>query len=169
MKKIIEVDTGEVKTGDSSTLLVVNAIGSCIAIMGFDPERKTGGIAHIMLPGKAPDGTETPATRYVYNAFEELVSQLKHAGAQKERLAFCIAGGGNVLQRPDDLICQNNIDSVTACITEAGFPIAAQSVGGRARRRLRFDVGKGSVFCAIGDTPESILYNYFSGVIEETL
>lgn len=160
MKKIIEVDTGDVKTGGSATLLVANAIGSCIAIVAYDPEQRIGGIAHIMLPGKAPLETDTPKTRYTFDAFQELISQLEHAGAQKERLCFCIAGGGNVLMHSDDLICQNNISSVTTCIENAGFSIKAKSLGGTIRRKVRFDIETGCIYCAEGDGPETFLYRH---------
>ncbi len=160
MKKIIDVNTGDVKTGGSDTLLVAHAIGSCIAIVAYDPEKRIGGIAHTMLPGRAPPDTNTIKTRYVYDAFEELISQLEHAGAQKERLCFCIAGGGNVLKRSDDLICQNNISSVTACIENAGFSIKAKSLGGTIRRKLRFDIDSGILYYAEGDEPETVLYRH---------
>lgn len=160
MKKNIDIDTGDVKTGDSTTLLVANAIGSCIAIIAYDPEQKIGGIAHIMLPGRAPHDTKTPKTRYVYNAFRELISQMEYTGAQKESLCFCIAGGGNVLKRSEDLICQNNISSVTECIEKAGFSIKAKSLGGTVRRKLRFDIETGCLYCAEGDGPETVLWKY---------
>ncbi len=159
-KEITAIDTGMVKTGNAGSQLIVNAIGSCVAIIAYDATAKIGGIAHVMLPGRAPADSETIKTRYTCNAFEELLFLLKKNGADIHHLDFCIAGGGNVLQRIGDTICISNITAVTACIHDAGYTIAAQSIGGTDRRKIRFDIERGIVFCTVGDNPESILYHY---------
>ena len=72
MKDIIDVNTGQVRLGRGNVVLRSLAIGSCIAAATYDYRAGIGAIAHIMLPGSAPE--ESPEkTRYAENAIEEIV------------------------------------------------------------------------------------------------
>lgn len=65
MKIIENVDTGEVKVGDVANVLIANSIGSGIAIALFDFHWHLEGLAHIMLPGKAPENSGKDRLRYM--------------------------------------------------------------------------------------------------------
>ena len=54
MKKVIDVQIGEVKAGRGKLMVQSKAIGSCIAIVAYDGTKNIGALAHIMLPGGAP-------------------------------------------------------------------------------------------------------------------
>ena len=152
MKKNKNVDTGKINIGDISHVLTANSIGSCIAIALFDFHKHIGGLAHIMLPGKAPESSEKERLRYAADAIEELVILMKDADARKVNIRACIAGGGNVLKRPDDTICKANIRSVKQILNDKNILITASSLGGDTRRTLKFDIEKGKVFCTEGDS-----------------
>ncbi len=158
---IIDVQTGEVKAASGDIQLVSNAVGSCIAVALYDPQARVGGIAHVMLPGRAAssDGRHhgTDSLRYASNAIEELLRQIEQAGGVKNRLRVCAAGGANVLERPDDTICEANIASVRATIAHLGLRLCAESLGGTKRRRVRLELGTGKLYCAEGDGPERVI------------
>ncbi|MBA4373374.1 MAG: hypothetical protein C0402_11015 [Thermodesulfovibrio sp.] len=157
-RAIVEVSTGEVKTGDAATVFSVSALGSCIAVIAYDPFRLVGGIAHVMLPGKSGKKPCDEKLRYADDAIAELLARMEAHGSPRSELVVCLAGGGNVLQRSDDSICTMNIGSVLEVLSLRGIPVAAQSLGGNRRRRVKLDITKGCILCAEGNEKETILW-----------
>lgn len=156
----MEVNTGEVRFSNGKTQLVSSAIGSCIAVALYIPSTRMGGLAHIMLPGRAPSVEGVETYRYAENAINFMRRRLAPSQFHTNNLKVCVVGGGNVLKREDDTICEDNIKSVMAAIKEHGFIIAAKDVGGTERRKIRFDVRKGIVYSHLGDNNESVLFDY---------
>jgi chemotaxis protein CheD len=158
-----DIQTGEVKAARAGTLLASTAIGSCIAIVAIDPPNRVGGIAHIMLPGRAPQNTDSPKTRYAANGFDELLSQIDMLGGRKENLRVFLVGGANVLMDNDDSICRDNLHAVVRLCETHGIPIEARMVGGIRRYRVILDVERRQVHCGVGDGPEVVLWTYEKG------
>ncbi len=155
-----EVMTGEIATGHEGEMLTANALGSCIAVVVHDPVMKVGGLAHVMLPGRAPSGTRSrKELRYAEDATEELLCRMEKMGALKRNLRICLIGGGNVLRRDDDVICEMNVRSVRKAIEKKGLTIEAFSTGGYERRRVRLNIASGCVLCCVGSDVESVLIN----------
>ena len=159
MKETIDIKTGEVRVLHQQGELATTAVGSCIAVAAFDKTARTGGMAHVMLPGRAPEGA-ADTLRYADNAMDELVRGMEGLGSDKNDIQLCIAGGANVLERPDDTICELNIAAVTHAARRHGLMILARSLRGTSRRRVRFEVESGSVYCALGDGPEKLLWRW---------
>lgn len=157
-RNVVEVSTGEVKTGAATTVFTVSALGSCIAVIAYDPGRLCGGIAHVMLPGSAEKKPYTDKFRYAEDAIEELLSQMDQTGSARTGLVICLAGAGNVLKRPDDAICSMNISSVLQALDSRGTTVTARSLGGTERRRVKLDLAAGCIFCAEGNNRETILW-----------
>jgi chemotaxis protein CheD len=67
MKKRVKIHIGEIYTS-SEPAVVETILGSCVSVCLFDPVRKTGGMNHILLPGKADLNKFDGATRYGINA-----------------------------------------------------------------------------------------------------
>lgn len=158
MKHMIYVNTGEVKSGNAETLLNSGAIGSCVVITAFDPEKKIGAMAHVMLPGIFPAKNQQHATRYAANAIDEMLSQLDKFEVKKENIEICIVGGANVLKRINDTIGKDNLASVEKLLLEKQLEIRAKTVGGQERRTVLFDIEKGCIYFTIGDSKQKILW-----------
>jgi chemotaxis protein CheD len=159
MPVFTDVQTGEVKIALGTGILSSSAIGSCIAVVAYDKLRHNAGLAHVMLPGRAPVNA-VDRLRFADDALDELVGRMTTAGSQLADIQLCLAGGGNVLNRADDTICDSNIRSVTQAVRRQGLLILARSLGGTRRRRVRIDVGAGSVWCAEGDDAERLLWRW---------
>ena len=154
------VNTGEIKSGHGNDILKSSPIGSCVAVVLFDEEVDAGAMAHIMLPGKAPEKKDTIPGRYAKNAIEELLKQIIKSGVQKKHIKAVIAGGGNVLKREGDMIGNNNLNSVIKLLAQKDIPILARSVGGTSRKSVRFDIQKRVIYYTEGDSKEKILYDF---------
>jgi len=158
IKRIIDVLTGEVKAGGKDTILKSNAIASCVVIAAYDPIKEIGALAHAMVPGSAPEGRAFQRTRYAANAIEEMIDIMKHMGVNQESIEVCLVGGGNVLKRKDDTICQDNITSIVELLNEKCIKIRAKAVGGTERRSISLDIEKGSVYYTQADSKEMLLW-----------
>lgn len=155
MEEIIDVSTGEVRSAANKTTLRAMAIGSCVVITGYDRYNKKGAMAHVMLPGSAPK-KETQKTKYAAEAIDELLKQMVPSG--KNDIEVCLVGGGNVLQKDDDSICGNNIESVTELLKDKNISVIASALGGTKRRTVRFDIETGTIMYSEGDSNEKLLW-----------
>ncbi len=158
MPEIIDVNTGEVRTGDKLMVLQSNGIGSCVVVVLFDPGQHVGGLAHVMLPGKAPENKLENRTRYAFNAIEELLDQLHKRKATHENLIACLIGGGNVLHREDDTICKENLESVESILFEKRIRVHARATGGFVRRTVLLDIGRDIINFTEADSDRKTLY-----------
>lgn len=157
-KRIVDVYTGEVKAGGNNTLLKSTAIGSCVVIAAYDSKKKVGVLAHVMLPGAAPEGKPLQRTRYAADAIEEMINMMTHLGANKDNIEACLVGGGNVLKRKDDTICQENIASIIEFLNEERIKIGSKAVGGTEKRSVSLDVKNGTIHYTEGNTKEKLLW-----------
>ena len=158
MKKIIDVYTGEVKAGGENTILKSNAIGSCVVIAAYDASKKVGALAHVMLPGAAPEGKTFQRTRFAADSIEEMINRMTHLGAHKDGIEVCLVGGGNVLKRENDTICQDNITSIIELLNEKQIKIRGKAVGGIDRRSVSLNVENGSLYYTEGNAKKKLLW-----------
>ena len=159
MRDIVDVRIGQVKAGSGAIVLETRAIGSCIAIAAYDAGRKAGALAHVMLPGKAPAGKkESEKMRYAADAIEAIVRRMADLGSKAREIVVVVAGGGNMLEREEDTICRDNIESVLGLLEKNGLKVVAQALGGTDRRSIFLDVGRGVIFCVEGDGPKIELW-----------
>jgi len=153
---IQDVVTGEVAVSRMSCLRA-NALGSCVAVALHDAAARLGGLAHVMLPGSAPPGSDVPATRYAENALRALLEVLEAQGGEARRISAALAGGGNVLGPGQEGIGQDIVASVLRCLAEMGIRVVASDVGGSERRSLWLESQTGRIFFTVGDSGPMLL------------
>jgi len=159
MKKVIDVQIGEVSTGQGEIILESKAIGSCIAVVAYDAGGKTGAMAHIMLPGSAPASKKAgERTKYAADAVDAIISKMSDLGSTNDGIDVFLVGGGNVLNREDDTICKDNIESTLEILNRRGLKVKAQVVGGTKRRSVSLDIERGIVSYSEGDGSEKQLW-----------
>jgi len=69
-----------------------------------------------------------------------------------------LVGGGNIVGRENNTICEDNIKSILELLKKKHLKIKAQAVGGTARRSVSLDIGQGIVYCAEGNGSETELW-----------
>lgn len=157
MKEIIDINTGEVKVGAEKVVLRSIAIGSCIVIAAYDSKKKIGAMAHVMLPGSAPEKT-SERTKYAADAIDEMIEKMTRAGSNRDDVEVCLVGAGNVLKKKDDTICRDNIASTTQLLKEKHIPVRSMLLGGVERKGVFLDVESGSISYTEGDGAEKLLW-----------
>ena len=159
-KQIIYAMTGEIKIGNKDTILRSGAIGSCVVIIAYDKLSQVTAMAHIMLPGKAPDTKSLQKNRYAENAIAELVNLFTSTGAKENNIEVCLAGGANILESKDTDVGQLIIISVKEYLNKKGIKIMAESLGGTSRRSVSLNGETGDVYFTIGDEAEKLLWKF---------
>lgn len=154
----IDVETGAVRTVSGDGVIKSSGIGSCVAVVAYDPLRRIGGIAHVMLPGQCLNSTHKYPTRYCPRAIDELLHQLQNKGAHREDLVICLVGGANVLQREDCTIGKENIEAINLYLKKKGLRPVARRVGGTLWRSARLNVETGEIICTEGGQHTKLLW-----------
>lgn len=142
---IIEVATGEVKVAQAPAFLQCLALGSCVAVILYDEEKKVGGIAHVMLPSPIQEEVKSEdSLKYAGRAVRELVKQLCELGAGEERLAARLVGGARVIPDAPD-VGKENVAVIRNTLREMGIRVADEHLGGAVGRSVLFNVATGEL------------------------
>jgi chemotaxis protein CheD len=149
MREVI-VPTGGIAFAESDTTLSCPALGSCIAVIAYDPRLKKGCLAHIMLPGKAP-AIYPEKIRYSSDAITKMISLMKKNGSTMSNIDFSIVGGANVLGREGDRIPSDNIRQTRQELLSLEANIVAQATGGFERYSVSIDLSTGQITYSVGD------------------
>jgi chemotaxis protein CheD len=157
MYEIFDVNTGQVVVKKGQITLRAIAIGSCIAVAVYDPKTNNAGIAHIMLPGQAPQGC-CEKTKYACDGIEYLLNQLIESGSVLGDISVCLVGAGNVLRKEDDTVCPNNIQSVTTILAKKAIPVRMSILGGCDRKSVFLDAKNGRISYSQGDSSVKLLW-----------
>ena len=159
MKHVENIGVGGVIVAQGEIALRAIALGSCIGVAAYDADKRIGGMAHVMLPGSAPDKA-VEKTRYAANAIEEMIRQMIERGSKPGNIEVCLVGGGNVLEREDDTICESIIESVREILENKGIGVKASAIGGAQRRSVSIDLESGQVWYTEGDREKRLLWTW---------
>src|SRR5579871_7073127 len=85
-------------TADPQLLLITYALGSCVAVIVYDPVSKVGGLLHFMLPDSALDPARSQENPYKFAdaGIPLLLNQVYARGASKKRLLAWAVGGSQI-------------------------------------------------------------------------
>ncbi|MCA0848977.1 MAG: chemotaxis protein CheD [Salipiger thiooxidans] len=134
-EKLINVIQGEYRISDDPACVLSTVLGSCAAVCLTDPDAKIGGMNHFLLPHRA--GREGEDVRYGAYSMELLINGLLKRGARKNRMTAKLFGGAKMLTQLRD-IGVSNVAFAREFLQSEGIPIASESTGGNAARRIRF-------------------------------
>ena len=140
-------------SGDTGSMLVTYALGSCIAVAAYDPVAKVGGMLHFMLPESKIDAAKAQLSPGMFadTGIALLFAALKAAGAQPRRMAVRLIGGAQVLNGDGVFeIGKRNYLAARRILWKAGVLIAAEAVGGELSRTTRLEIGTGRVWIREG-------------------
>jgi len=143
----LTVDISDIKVSDDPDALIVTyALGSCIAVMVYDPVRVAAGMIHYMLPlsETAPDKAKARPAMFADTGIPLLFQTMYALGCKKQNLVVKVAGGGALY---DDKglfsIGKRNYTILRKMFWKSGVMIAAEDVGGAKSRTARLHVASG--------------------------
>lgn len=148
MDNLISIGLGEMQiTADPKVALVCYGLGSCIGITFWDPQTKTGAMAHIVLPDSSLARGVDAESKFADTCIPYVLGKLARKGISSSRLIIKIAGGAQVLQvsgmKNRLEIGQRNQEAVIEALRREGLQPVGSDVGGNFGRTVQFYVGTG--------------------------
>ncbi len=128
--------------------MVTYALGSCIAVVVYDPVARVGGLLHFMLPDSTLDAEkakDTPAM-FADTGIPLLFKSCSKLGAEKKRMVVKVAGGASILDESNFFrIGQKNIMAMRKLFWNNNVLINAEDTGKNINRTVRIELGTGKV------------------------
>jgi chemotaxis protein CheD len=129
---------------------VTHALGSCIAVCLWDPERRVAGMLHFLLPDSrinSQRAAEQPAT-FADTGIPLLFQAAYRLGAQKSRCRVRLIGGAEVTTdaagTPGTFnVGRRNLLAAKHTLWRNGVLIDKEDVGGRTARTVHLWAGDG--------------------------
>lgn len=142
---------GDFYFGDSETR-IRTLLGSCVAITIWHPRLHIGGMCHYMLPRRPRHkANDVLDGRYAEDVMQLFMHELKRSKTKPFEYKAKLFGGGNMFsntKKPSGHIniSSQNIDFGRILMTQYGFKVHAESLGGEGQRNIIFDVSTGDVW-----------------------
>ncbi len=145
----ITVGMGEVRVGRNNDVLQTFGIGSCVAVVLYDPACGIAGMVHAMLSAEGAATVQLAAhpLRFVERAIPSLLETLQREGAQRRRLIAFLAGGARMFATysdPSNAIGPRNVEAARKTLRDLGIAIRQEDTGGTRGRNLLFAIATGT-------------------------
>ena len=145
----IIIRVADLRTGSAGDVLVTYGLGSCVAIVLYDPAKRIGGLAHIMLPSRSLARREDVPGKTPQSAVPALVEQLTVLGANARRLTGRLVGGASLfasLTPPGSIqMGERNVVASREVLHQHGIPLVGEMVGGGSGRSVWFHLDDGAL------------------------
>ncbi len=144
----ITVKISDIQVAKSPEILVTYGLGSCVALMLYDPILKVGGMSHFMLPNSKTMRSKKPEA-FADTALVLLEEKLRALGADLSHFQAKLVGGASmftqIIPDPNQTMGARNIKSAQHLLSEQKIPIIAEDVGGSFGRSVFFHLETGDV------------------------
>ena len=144
----ITVHVADYAVARSGTISTVG-LGSCVAIVLYDPVAKVGGLAHVLLPAETMSRDRSNPAKFPATVVPILVGEMQSLGAIESRLRAKIVGGasmfGNLIPSGGINIGERNVIASREVLEAARIPIVAEDTGSDYGRSVYFHLDDGRV------------------------
>lgn len=150
MSESIHVGMSKIYVAKPPDKLICLGLGSCVAVVLWDPKTKIGGIAHVMLPNNrsARKDIKHPPGKFGNTAVATLLDMMLKEGANCFFVVAKLAGGSNMFSQISPNmgdIGGQNVKSIKEALKEQRVRIVAEDVGGSSGRSIELDTQTGKL------------------------
>jgi chemotaxis protein CheD len=135
-------------SNNPAIVLSTYALGSCVAIVAYDPGARAAGLLHAMLPDStiSPQKAAAQPAMFVDTGLPHLMRALLGLRADPRRTRVFLAGGASVLGTTDNFkIGERNLQATVAHLGRLGLAAGRSEVGGTINRTVHLEVGTGAL------------------------
>lgn len=167
MEEPVVVRIAEFYAGRGQGLMRTYALGSCVAIILYDSEKKVGALSHTMLPEpqvSLDEGCQGPLknpAKFVDTAIPAMLQEMRKLGASQVRVVAKLVGGARMfpgIPSPESAnIGERNADRARRTLVNLGVPLIAEDTGGTHGRSVLFNLKDGTVVISSLKVGERIL------------
>lgn len=133
---------------DRGSVIITHGLGSCIAVVAWDPVRRAGGMLHFQLPTStlSPERAQSSPGTFADTGIPLLFERLYALGCQKRHIVVKAAGGGSFNDANGTFdIGRRNHTAMRKIFWKAQVLVAAEDVGGGRSRTVRLFLDTGNV------------------------
>ncbi|NLI82496.1 MAG: chemotaxis protein CheD [Deltaproteobacteria bacterium] len=156
MKRVVGVADMAI-SNKPEEVLITYSLGSCIAVIIYDPYVKAGGMLHYMLPESSMDKEKARKNPSMFadSGISSLFKQSYQLGARKENLIVKAVGGAQILDENGVFnIGKRNYLAMRKIFWRNNVMVTAEHVGGSVNRTVRLEMSTGRVFVKISGLGE---------------
>ncbi len=140
---------GDFIVADGAGVLATLGLGSCVAVLLYDPGKGIGALAHVLLPSQALSRGRSNPARCADTAIPAVLAAMRAEGANLARVEARLVGGAtmfaDLLPAGSPHIGERNVLACREGLRTAGIPVVGEVVGGTVGRSVWFDVARGTV------------------------
>ena len=144
-------------SNSADEFLITYSLGSCIAVIIFDPVASVGGMLHYMLPESDldPEKAKKNPCMFADTGITHLFKSSYQMGARKENIVVKTVGGAQTLD-PNGIfnIGKRNCLAMRKIFWKNNVAVTAEHVGGEVNRTVRLLMDSGKVFMKVGREAE---------------
>ncbi len=122
-------------------------MGSCIGVSLYDPQKKVGGLLHIMLPDSTQARASDNPAKFADTGIPLMLNEVMALGASKSRLVAKLAGGAQMFAfaNATDImrVGSRNAEAVKQILQRNGIKVIAEDTGGNYGRTVQIDLNTG--------------------------
>ena len=152
---LVTVGVGDLQvSNDPASVLVTYGLGSCIAVLVFDPIRQVAGMVHYMLPLSqiTPEKAKERPAMFGDTGVPLLFRKMTELASRKTDWVVKVVGGASIQDDNKTFeIGKRNYVILRKLLWSAGLAIRAESVGGGLSRTARLAVADGRVTIRASD------------------
>ena len=132
----------------SNDVVMRTTLGSCIALVGYQPLKKAGGMCHYLLPEPATVSTEKSNLFYGIYALEALKVEFLNV-SPLDQFKFWLVGGGSMMQDAEKAsearegVAKKNIRLAKNWVSRNNIKLSGEYLGGSACRSISLQVSTG--------------------------
>jgi chemotaxis protein CheD len=145
----VVIGVGDMSVANNPIItLSTYALGSCVAVVVYDPAVKAGGLLHLMLPESKISAEKAAAQPAMFadTGLPLLFRSLLGLRADRSRLRLFVAGGACIMCANDTFkIGERNTRAVRDHLAANGYPVRQWAVGGTINRTVHLEIGTGNV------------------------
>ena len=140
-------------------VVVHTVLGSCVAVCLFDPDKKIGGMNHILMPANPDVNKYDASARYGINAMELLINAIMRLGGNRKKMVAKTFGGANLLMAVSEknAVGARNVEFVINFLKAEKIKILSRDFGGHDSRKIFFHIATGDVFLKRIPSMKSVL------------
>ncbi len=144
-----DVGIGDIKASKTpGDIIKTYALGSCVAVMMYDPQRKIGGMIHVALPEAStnPEKARKLPGYFADTGLPVLLEEMQKLGCPVRSLKVKIAGGASIMDDNNTFdIGRRNAVAVKRFLWKNGLGVLKEDIGGKISRTVSLHIDSGEI------------------------
>lgn len=133
---------------DKDAKITTFGVGTCLAVVIYDPSIPIGGMMHIILPDSSlnPQKALKKPAIFADTAVPKVISEIRNLGGDIDKSHVLLTGGAQMMTDAHAFKISEQTIAITKKLLEAsGIKHFTEDLGGKENRTLHFEIATGEV------------------------